>query len=154
MPSDSTTPNERWRIIGPLYLAPPDAAITQDWSMLEASQESLREHMLEIARLRAENERLREAGVGYSQQTVDALTKERDTLRSQLPDDMQNCTIVLERCDVGHGWLHATNWMKHRCPYCKIDTLRELVRDAFSRKGDMMHDHDWLQRAEKALASS
>jgi hypothetical protein len=81
MPNDLTTPNERWRIIGPLYLAPPDAAITQDWSMLEASQESLREHMLEIARLRAENERLREAGVGYSQQTVDALTKERDTLR-------------------------------------------------------------------------
>jgi hypothetical protein len=35
----------------------------------------------EIAALRAENKRLREAGVGYSQQTVDALTKERDALR-------------------------------------------------------------------------
>jgi hypothetical protein len=34
-----------------------------------------------IEALQAENERLREAGVGYSQQTVDALTKERDSLQ-------------------------------------------------------------------------
>jgi len=40
----------------------------------------------ELVVLRAEVERLREAGVGYSQQTVDAITKERDALRARVAE--------------------------------------------------------------------
>ena len=46
-----------------------------------------------IAELVAENEQLKAAGVGYSQQTVDALTAERDKLQAenaQLKNALQN----------------------------------------------------------------
>lgn len=48
----------------------------------------------EVERLRAELARLAEAGTGYSQQTVDALTKERDTLRRYLPLALACVTIA------------------------------------------------------------
>lgn len=37
-----------------------------------------------IVRLEAERDRLLEAGVGYTQQTVDAITKEREALRARV----------------------------------------------------------------------
>jgi hypothetical protein len=54
----------------------------------------------ENERLRAEVERLKEAGVGYSQQTVDAITKERDALRAQLADTYSAETVRLLRAEV------------------------------------------------------
>jgi len=44
-----------WDDATPLYTAPPAAAVQEgrDWSLLEATQESLREHMAEIKRLKA-----------------------------------------------------------------------------------------------------
>jgi hypothetical protein len=44
--------NGKWNV--PLYTTPPAAAVQEgrDWSLLEATQESLREHMAEIKRLK------------------------------------------------------------------------------------------------------
>lgn len=48
-----------------------------------------------VAELEADNKRLREAGAGYSQQTVDALSKERDTLRARAAE-LEACVEELE----------------------------------------------------------
>ena len=107
--------------------------------------------LVELANLINDANNLHAAYSHSQQQFLDG-EKERDTLRSQLPDDMQNCTIVLERCDVGHGQLTATNWVKHPCTYCKIDTLRELVREAQTYiEPTSPWRRVWNERAEKAL---
>ena len=115
----------------------------QEYALFDSAK-SLRQCAYEIDALHA--------AYSHSQQQFLDGEKERDTLRSQLPDDMQNCTIVLERCDVGHGQLTATNWVKHPCPYCKIDTLRELVREAQTYiEPTSPWRRVWNERAEKAL---
>lgn len=53
---------------------------------------------------------------------------EVENLKKQLPDGMENCTIVFEECEKGHGNLRATNWVKHKCVQCQRDALQEQVR--------------------------
>jgi len=48
-----------------------------------------------------------------------------DTLTSQLPESMQDCTILFESCEEGHGTLRAANWVKHECTWCEIENLRK-----------------------------
>jgi hypothetical protein len=47
-----------------------------------------------------------------------------DRLRAQLPDEMQDCTIVFKECERGHGRLTATNWVQHECQTCENERLR------------------------------
>jgi uncharacterized protein involved in exopolysaccharide biosynthesis len=75
-----------------------------DLSTMEAAHASLQDKwaarplsVADTAALKAENERLHaelarlaEAGTGYSQQTVDAITKERETLRALLKEAYAN----------------------------------------------------------------
>jgi len=51
------------------------------------------------------------------------LTAENKRLSSQLPEGMQDCTIVFLECDKGHGRLTATNWIDCGCQTCEIDEL-------------------------------
>lgn len=44
--------------------------------------------------------------------------------KQQLPEEMQDCTIVFKECEKGHGWLTATNWVQHGCPWCERNSLR------------------------------
>ena len=44
-------------------------------------------------------------------------------LEAQLPDEMQECTIVFKECEQGHGRLTATNWIQHDCLVCRIREL-------------------------------
>ena len=53
--------------------------------------------------------------------------KEIERLRSQLPDGMKDCTIVSKTCQLGHGWLTATNWVQHGCPVCKTKALEAEI---------------------------
>ena len=46
-------------------------------------------------------------------------------LRSQLPEGMKHCSIVLNKCDKGHHWLTATNWTKTECPTCARNAERQ-----------------------------
>lgn len=46
-------------------------------------------------------------------------------LAAQLPDGMKHCTIVYKSCELGHGWLTATNWVQHGCPTCERNRLRD-----------------------------
>jgi hypothetical protein len=48
---------------------------------------------------------------------------EIELLHSQLPDEMQHCTIRFLECERGHGRLTATNWVPHPCSTCEIDRL-------------------------------
>lgn len=50
----------------------------------------------------------------------------REVLK-QLPQEMQNCTILFKQCAHGHGWLTATNWVQHGCPTCEADDLRAAL---------------------------
>ena len=52
---------------------------------------------------------------------------EIERLKAQLPESMQECTIVFEKCEVGHGHLRGTNWIKHDCQQCKIDQLQAEI---------------------------
>lgn len=48
-------------------------------------------------------------------------------LRSQLPEEMQDCTILVKQCELGHGWLTAANWVQHGCPTCTINCLKAII---------------------------
>jgi hypothetical protein len=74
-------------------------------------------------------------GVFRSIEEVDALIDRIDELEGQLPDEMQDCTIVFEPCDKGHGTLRGTNWLKVDCPYCRIDELTYLVTELDAHEG-------------------
>ena len=47
------------------------------------------------------------------------------SLKAQIPEGMQDCTIIFEECPVGHGSLRGTNWIKHECAFCKINKLEK-----------------------------
>jgi hypothetical protein len=49
---------------------------------------------------------------------------EIEGLKSQLPEEMQECTIKFKKCPVGHGRLTATNWIDHGCQSCEIEALK------------------------------
>lgn len=51
------------------------------------------------------------------------------SLRAQLPEDMEDCTIRFKSCPLGHGWLTATNWVQHGCPTCERDRLRAALQE-------------------------
>lgn len=51
-----------------------------------------------------------------------------EKLQKQLPESMQNCTILFKGCPLGHGWLTATNWVPFECPTCERDKLRNAIR--------------------------
>lgn len=53
-----------------------------------------------------------------------AVEKENAKLRSQLPSQMQDCSIRFSECGVGHGWLTAENWIQRDCPTCREHALR------------------------------
>ena len=45
-------------------------------------------------------------------------------LKAQLPPEMQKCMILLKKCEKGHSWLTASNWVDTReCPWCKMKEL-------------------------------
>jgi hypothetical protein len=54
-----------------------------------------------------------------------ALRKELSSVRSQLPEGAENCTIRFIQCEKGHGRLTATNWIDNGCPHCALDAARE-----------------------------
>lgn len=54
---------------------------------------------------------------------------EVEALRKQLPEEMQDCTIVFEECEKGHGHLRGTNWIKHPCQQCEVEALRARVAE-------------------------
>jgi hypothetical protein len=58
---------------------------------------------------------------------------EVERLCSQLPAEMQECTIRFKECEKGHGWLTADNWIQHGCPTCEVAKLRELLREVSCR---------------------
>jgi hypothetical protein len=49
----------------------------------------------------------------------------RAQLHSQLPEEMQGCTIRFIECAAGHGRLTATNWLDHGCARCLELRLRD-----------------------------
>ena len=59
---------------------------------------------------------------------LERVTAERDALKNQLPEGMENCTIVFEECPVGHGHLRGANWVKHPCLVCESNKLK-MERD-------------------------
>lgn len=50
-----------------------------------------------------------------------------EQLEKQLPTGMEHCTIQFKECELGHGWLTATNWMQHGCKKCEMDKLQAKV---------------------------
>ena len=44
-------------------------------------------------------------------------------LKAQLPEEMEECTILFKKCRKGHGRLTATNWIDQGCPWCEIERL-------------------------------
>jgi len=59
---------------------------------------------------------------------VETLEERVKDLEGQLPEGMQNCTILFKECDLGHLWLTATNWIQHGCQQCKIEKLEGKLK--------------------------
>lgn len=58
-------------------------------------------------------------------------------LRAQLPETMQHCTIQFKECELGHGWLTATNWVQHGCPTCELKAAKDALENV------CQVEHDW-----------
>jgi len=58
-----------------------------------------------------------------------ALREQLETLKKQLPDEMQDCTIVFKECEQGHGRLIAANWIDHGCGTCALESLQAQLVD-------------------------
>ena len=58
------------------------------------------------------------------------LEAELAEVKAQLPEEMQDCTIVFKECSVGHGWLTATNWQPHECHICALTEAKENAEQA------------------------
>lgn len=58
---------------------------------------------------------------------IEEAADEIESLRAQLPDGMEHCTIQFKECPEGHGHLTATNWVQHDCAQCEIQRLREAL---------------------------
>ena len=60
-------------------------------------------------------------------------------LRQQLPENMQDCTIVFKECSLGHGPLTATNWVQHECQTCLIESLRKQLAEIKSLQEEVRY---------------
>ena len=47
---------------------------------------------------------------------------------SQLPEEMQDCTIRFKKCEVGHGRLTADNWIDNGCHQCRLEKTENQNR--------------------------
>lgn len=56
---------------------------------------------------------------------IRVLIEENERLKSQLPESMQECTIIFKECPKGHGDLTAKNWVQHECQRCKYQAMQE-----------------------------
>ena len=55
----------------------------------------------------------------------------------QLPESMQDCTILFKECDKGHGRLVAANWIDPGCQQCEIERLRAIDAALADYKGQV-----------------
>ena len=91
-------------------------------------------------------------------EVVDALIERVETAEAdlaeakhQLPDEMHDCTIVYKECEVGHGWLTATNWVDFECPTCRwkaAEADNGKLRKALLRYG--RHRNECARQRAKA----
>jgi hypothetical protein len=58
---------------------------------------------------------------------VHRLTEENTKLKAQLPEGMEHCTIIFKECEMGHGWLTATNWIQHGCLVCELNDKKGVT---------------------------
>ena len=47
-----------------------------------------------------------------------------ESTNPQLPEQMQDCTILFKECEKGHGRLTVKNWLDDGCLQCKVEHLR------------------------------
>ncbi|MBF0260261.1 MAG: hypothetical protein HQL97_00315 [Magnetococcales bacterium] len=67
----------------------------------------------------------------HAQSVSSELVKEKRELEAQLaqrfdqlPEGMEECTILFKECEKGHGRLTATNWLDHGCQTCAIASIQ------------------------------
>lgn len=60
----------------------------------------------------------------------DALQLQVRELLAQFPEGMKHCTILYEKCPVGHGYLRGMNWEKHECFICEARALKHKLAEA------------------------
>lgn len=70
------------------------------------------------------------------QSQLAAANERADAAQSQLPVNMADCTITYHQCDKGHGWLSATNWVKHGCFICERNAAVKALEDAREQLAD------------------
>ncbi len=80
-------------------------------------------------------------------QCVPVLEEKIKKLESQLPEQMQSCTILYNECENGHGNLTATNWIPRSCPWCRLLQLENVIIEALDAKPPT----EWASRAREAL---
>jgi chromosome segregation ATPase len=107
----------------------------------------------ELAAAKAEVERLRDAGVGYSQQTVDALSKERDELQRELAamtDKCDSLTALYIECKRERDELQVLLQQTRH----ERDNAREALREMLTavRSLKMPDGWPWYESQEAMLA--
>lgn len=99
-------------------------------------------------RSRKQRERIKELEneLAKSVEEKEELNEKVESLKKQLPESMQHCTIQFKSCPKGHGWLTATNWIQHGCPTCERDNLRKEIKRLKSKNKELLEDLNFFSR--------
>lgn len=62
----------------------------------------------------------------YLAETIAAYIRENAELRA---DNERLLAVLFKKCDKGHGWLTAANWVEHECLFCQIERLNAVLKD-------------------------
>ena len=115
--------------------------------------------MIDTEDLREYANQIRASGGNADTQAADRLDEAAEaieTLRKQLPESMEHCTIRFIECEHGHGRLTADNWASHGCDACliaelrwqnraMIDTLIEVITAFSALEGTFERLKPWLK---------
>lgn len=107
---------------------PPGTPATQHDLLTEHIKVCPKHPMRDVERDRDALWRLFKENPTASWAKVAALQEELASVRAQLPEGMEHCTILFKQCEKGHGWLTATNWVQHECQTCVRDRLVRMVK--------------------------
>lgn len=69
-------------------------------------------------------------------------------MRGRMPEQMQDCTIVFEECEKGHGSLRGTNWIKQGCQQCRIDELERQLEERYGQRDEALDL--WMNQCAEA----
>ena len=76
----------------------------------------------------------------HARTDVPRLLDEVRELKSQLPAEMPDCSILFKQCVLCHGRLTAANWVDHGCHTCALEAEKAKALHLYEAGNDLAAD--------------